>query len=314
MLHIIGFVLKCIGILLAIILGLIVLVLCVVLFMPIRYKVNAGFPGKVEEIEADVKVTWILRLLQVNVRWAKQQLEWKVKVAWKRFSDKDESVEKAEKPSKKASKKEPRKEKSTEISKTESVVQKNSAATKKEPEKVSKTVEEKKEEPQKEEIKNERASKESLWEKIKKKIQGIFEGIKYTFQKIYDKIKAGIDLKDKAVNFLTDRTHKAAFKRVIKELVWLKRFFRIKKGNINLRFGFDDPSTTGQVLAILSVIYPFIEGNMNVEPEFEEKCLEGQVYLKGHLRIIHLAVLAVKVILDKNVRKTYKDIMALMPK
>lgn len=298
MLHIIGVILKCIGILIAVILGLIVFVLSTVLFVPIRFEAKAVFPGKKEEILASAKVTWLWHLIRADVTWQEQKLEWKVRAAWKIFDGKEEDVkteveeEVAEKTEVTTLKAEPEKEKK--LKKVEMLEGTKLLAAKE-------TSREGKENAQK---------KESFWEKVKKKIQGFIERIKYTFRKICDKIKEGAALKDKVTAFLTDEVHKAALMRVKKEFIWLKRFFKITKGNINLRFGFEDPAVTGYALAGLSVLYALLEGNVYVEPDFEEKCLEGSVYLKGRLRLIHPTILAIKVILDKNVRQTYKDIKA----
>ena len=48
--------------------------------------------------------------------------------------------------------------------------------------------------------------------------------------------------------------------------------------------------------------------NMDLEPDFEKRVLEGSVYVKGRLRTVHMAVFAAKMLLDKNIRSTYHDI------
>lgn len=297
MLHIIGMILKCIGILLAVILGLIVLLLVIVLFVPIRFEINASFSGKPEDITASAKVTWILHLIRADVKWQKQKLDWRVRAAWKIFDGKEdvkEEVKEVEEAGWNVDEKETKTAK-VETPKAES---KKIESPKKESEK----------KPETEEPIEDKVSEKTFLKKIKGEILEIIERIKCTFQKICDKIKEGIDLKEKVVEFLTSKVHRAAFLRVRKELVWLKRFFKVKKGNINLRFGFEDPATTGQALAALSVLYALLNGNVYVEPDFEEKCLEGRVYLKGRLRLIYPTILAIKVVLDKNIRQTYKDI------
>lgn len=297
MLHIIGIILKCIGILLAVILGIIVLVSLAVLFVPIRYEVDARFPGKAENISVNVKVTWFLHMIRADVAWKEQKLDWRVRAVWKVFGGKDEE-EKSESTGDKEEKKVPEK--------TRKQVKENVSETVKDS--IIESPQKKAEMPKNE---TPEPKKEEKAKKIKKKIQTILDRIKCTFQRIYDKIKAGANLKDKIVKFLTNEVHKSAFMRVKKELIWLKRFFKVTKGNINLRFGLEDPALTGQVLGVLSALYPLLEGNMYVEPDFEDQCLEGNVYLKGRLRLIHPTVLAVKLLIDKNIRQTYKDIKAL---
>ena len=44
---------------------------------------------------------------------------------------------------------------------------------------------------------------------------------------------------------------------------------------------------TGQVLAGLSMPYPFWGEHVSIIPDFEQKVLEGSLYIKGRIRIIH---------------------------
>ena len=48
MLHIIGMILKIIGIILAVILGILVLLICIVLFVPLKYEIKAKFEGTLD--------------------------------------------------------------------------------------------------------------------------------------------------------------------------------------------------------------------------------------------------------------------------
>ena len=77
---------------------------------------------------------------------------------------------------------------------------------------------------------------------------------------------------------------------------------------MNLHFGFEDPYRTGQCLAVLSMLYPFVGEYMNIQPEFEKQVLEGEAYVKGTVRAVYLVIFAGKMLLDKHVRATYRNI------
>lgn len=62
LLHILLFLLKLIGIVLLVILGLIVLILAIILLTPIRYRIGAS---KYQTIQAEGKVTWLFRLIEM---------------------------------------------------------------------------------------------------------------------------------------------------------------------------------------------------------------------------------------------------------
>lgn len=83
MLQILLLILKIIGIFLAVLFGLLILILCIVLFVPIRYQGKASFEGDIDSAKARGEVTWLLRLVGVTVQFRERKLKWKVRVATK---------------------------------------------------------------------------------------------------------------------------------------------------------------------------------------------------------------------------------------
>jgi hypothetical protein len=69
--HIIFFILKLIGIILASILGLIVLLLLIVLLVPIRYRVNAEHE---DDFHAEAKVSWLMRIIYLRLKFTDNHL------------------------------------------------------------------------------------------------------------------------------------------------------------------------------------------------------------------------------------------------
>ena len=68
--------------------------------------------------------------------------------------------------------------------------------------------------------------------------------------------------------------------------------------------GFDDPATTGNVLAAASILYAFYGDRLQVTPYFDQEILEGEVEASGRVR------LAAKVWFHKDfrmLRKEYKN-------
>ena len=149
-----------------------------------------------------------------------------------------------------------------------------------------------------------------LIRKLSQKLREILEKIKCTWKNLCDKIKNIAEKKDKILEFLEKENHKAAFERGKKELVWVKRLLKPEKLRIRLHYGFEDPYHTGQVLALCGMLYAFVGENMDLEPDFENRVFDGTVYIKGRIRAVHMAIFAVKLLLDKNIRSTYHDIRA----
>ena len=100
-LHIIGLILKIIGIILLVILGILLLVIGVLLFVPLRYELCAGFPGKLEDAEGNLKISWLLHLIAGRVEYRNGDVKWQGRIAWKKLGDvleaEDKPVRKKEK-------------------------------------------------------------------------------------------------------------------------------------------------------------------------------------------------------------------------
>lgn len=77
MLSVILLILKLIGILLASIIGMILLVVCLVLLVPLRYKIYGAYD---KDIYGKIKVHWLLHLIGVQVLYVNEKLTTKVKV------------------------------------------------------------------------------------------------------------------------------------------------------------------------------------------------------------------------------------------
>ena len=106
--------------------------------------------------------------------------------------------------------------------------------------------------------------------------------------------------------FATDDRTKAA-----RSLAWSQlKGFLVKllpnKVRGDLRFGTDDPALTGEILGGISIFYPLFMDNVKVVPDFQETVLEGELYLKGRIRLLTVAQIAWRLYRDKNVRFVYR--------
>lgn len=58
------------------------------------------------------------------------------------------------------------------------------------------------------------------------------------------------------------------------------------------------------------MLYPFYGEMLVIEPDFEEKVLEGEIHIKGCVRGIYAVIVFFNLILNKDMRTTYKHIRA----
>lgn len=315
MLHIIGLILRILGICLLGIIGVLLLLLCILLFVPVRYELRAEFPGEIRGSKVNFRLTWLLHLLSAKACYEEQELTWRVRVAWKKFAkaempvgetEEEPDIEKAADTKQEPDAKQALDEKEKSDIKEASDIKGISEDSSKK-----RTERENQENGKKE-------KKPSVYERLNQKIIAIWRKIKYTFVKICGKIK-GIaknisDTKDAIQIFLNDEVHRSAFRKVKKELIWMKRLLKPKIFRVRLNYGFEDPCLTGQVLGLLGMVYPFVGDNMEIEPDFEQKVLQGDIHIKGRIRMIHLAVFGVKLFIHKETRKTIMEIRNMVMK
>ncbi len=396
MLHILLLILKVIGIIFAVILGILVLLACVVLYVPVRYDIKASCDGTFAGIRAGARVTWLLHLVGFYACYEEKKLTWRIRIAWKNirsgqeekstirsevetydkemeelWEDVEEDEEEDEEPAEaveeegkesgdvmveetRRCREEPAKtvegeEESADTREVEEVGQlceasgedasENEEGACREPCEASggRAVLEEGQagsDPEVEEgeacltegledsgegCEEEHRSVwqkiadlcQSIWQKITglyRKITGIPAKVKDSIGNIGGKIEALRGKKDKIMDFLTDETHKKAFVKAKDELWRLLRKLKPKKVAARVRYGFEDPSLTGRILAGISVLYPFLGDDVSVYPDFEQKVLDGKLEIAGKIKVSYFVWLLWKLVWCKDVRMTYRHI------
>ena len=286
MLHILFLILKIIGIILLVILGIALTLVGTVLFVPVRYRVKTETTDGMKGVRAEAKATWLFHLISAFVTYQEEELDWKIRIGWKKIRASEEDVGIEENVEEKTS---------SDTKKTTSTEETSS--------KEKASGEEKASDDKKSSVKKTTSNEESASDQSKKKDNWI-EKIKCTIREICDKIK---NIED----FLMEEAHIQAFLRLKKELVFLIKKIKPDKMKGYLRFGLEDPYNTGRVLAVFSVFYPFYGENIQIYPEFEREIIEGDVYFKGRIHLIHLLLVFGRTYFDKNVKTAYKKLKEL---
>ncbi|WP_251387193.1 DUF2953 domain-containing protein [Mediterraneibacter agrestimuris] len=304
MLHIILAVLRIIGWILLAVLGLVVLLSCIVLFTPLRYEIKAKCDGDLDSLDGRVKFSYFLHLISGSIRYADKRLVWKLRIAWKKLSSEEDAAEAVKEAADEAG--------DVLEAGLESVDEAVDEAVKH-------SAEEKYGKPAEIlDMKTNAAGgitdqnrnishlkSENVTETIKEE-NAPQEKVSCKFESICDKIKELIRKKDIVMDFLTNEIHKAAFVKVISEIKRLLRKLIPKRINGNLEFGFEDPSLTGKVLAGLSILYPYTADYVHVTPQFEDKVLKGDIYVKGSVAARLFVSVGMRLLLNRNIRTTIK--------
>lgn len=327
MLQILFMILKILGILLLVVLGIILAVLLLVLFVPLRYRADAVFDGKPQ---GGVLVSWLLHLVTVRVNYD-GSIKALVKVLWFRLFDKtvwpaeepeiSEGADVTESVAAAETMKEAAPVENVEAAETMKTVETGKIVESVKPEQPEQTVGAAKPEKTVDTVNTastehtddavQKTRLESLIEKVVSLIQTAFTKISCAYQQICGKVDAEQEKIELARTFLADQENRNTLHLLWKQVKKLFCHILPRRIGGRIRFGFDDPATTGQILTYVSPFYGLYAKTLELEPVFDEKVVEGELHVKGHIRVASLLWIVIRVFLNKNFRVLLKKIMAM---
>ena len=104
-----------------------------------------------------------------------------------------------------------------------------------------------------------------------------------------------------------DEENQEAVRLLISRVKYLLHHLRFRKFEGRLAFGFEDPATVGRMLAILSLFYPLYGEHFTITPVFDHTLFEGEIALKGHVRLIHILIAVIQLMMNKKIRGLVLD-------
>lgn len=156
---------------------------------------------------------------------------------------------------------------------------------------------------------------------ILEKIQTIIKKIQDTFQKIrafslqIDTMKKKLDkIKDKAeqmIDFVNSSKSQQGFDVILDALRQFWGVIRPQKAKGWIHYGFDTPDTTGMLYGVSMVIFSGDFGQVQIEPDFEQAVIEGEIMLKGRLRLGTLLWMAWKVWKNPKFKYVFSEVKRL---
>lgn len=304
-------ILKIIGILLLVVIGLLILGILAILFVPLRYDGKISYNDKNQCVAT--QITWMFRLICIEGGYqekvyARARLLWFTLWKWKadeKENDKEDHLESAdyseeeldrlleERSQKEESKEETKEATVIEEKMDEPAVEENLTEvqpTEIEPKEVEPTEIESKEVESKEAESKEKKPKKIQFQQIGKRIKEIKEKIKHIKEMASDQ-----------------RIHRAIL--LLIDGAWkMVRHSLPRKIKGRAKFGFEDPSTTGQILTYVSLLYPCYAKSVELVPMFTEKVIDLDLYFRGRVRLFSLIWICVKIWFDRNFRYLYKKV------
>lgn len=332
MLHVVLLILKIIGIIIAVLLGLVILTVAAVLFVPIRYTAKAQYKDGIPIIQA--KVTWLFHLLRIKCLFNLEEgLNIRIKILFfnlkssKKDAKDEEHIEK--KDTKKHRKKKERSvfeeehqsddtdvffdkpEESIDIAAMEDVYKNPISDIEMSGIEINEENTENKEhlfetDVFEEDIKEHKKIKKNIFLIIKNKIKDIIQKIIALIQKV-KVTKENITKKSKEISdMINDPKNREMVAFLWVQVKKLLKILKPKKVEAYIHFGLKDAETTGKAAMYAASLYGFIGKNVTIYPDFEQEIIEGNIYIKGSIQLFPIGIIALKVYRNKQVRKYIK--------
>lgn len=135
------------------------------------------------------------------------------------------------------------------------------------------------------------------------KIAGFFEKIRYTIRKICDKIKYILKNISFYKELWNDPDTKGLLQHAGKRIGHILKRLRPRKLNVNARIGTGSPDTTGYLYGIYGMILPKLGKGVCITPDFEQAILEGDFKASGHFTVACVLFHSARLLMDKRLQQ-----------
>lgn len=289
MVHILLLILKAIGILILVLLGLVLAVVCLVLFVPVCYEAGGSWKDKPA---GKGKISWLFGAVSLSAGYDGDEsgLTAGVRLFGQKLWEMGEEKEtpKAPRPLDEetlrgtdAERKEPKDRKKPEEKET-ALWEENQQPR-----------------PEPEDKRHTEHKKKDVFGRAK----GFLEKLKFSFQSFCDKLKNIQNIAEEKKAWLEDEENQASLKLLWKQTGRFLRHVCPRGGEGSVTFGFEEPYLTGQALSAAALIYPFFEGNLEICPVFDETVFEAEGSFKGRIRAGYLLWLGLGILRDGHTRR-----------
>lgn len=140
--------------------------------------------------------------------------------------------------------------------------------------------------------------------RLGRRIDSMAKTVVSKFKDLSEKFASLKKKKDGYTKLVNNVRTKEAIRVAKAQLIAVLKHLKPTKVKGQLVYGTGDPATTGQHLGYMSVLFPLYCDHIDVTPDFMEKRLEGDLFMKGRVRLITIGWYVLKVIWNKNVKIT----------
>ena len=290
-------ILKIVGICFLVLLGIVLVLVLSVMFIPVRYRIR----GKGETsgtMEADAVFSWVFHLLHYRIQYGEDGVQTKMRILGISINLNKKKKQKRKQKEKSDSSK-ARAAEETNIQEKQSIEEKQEIEKIEEKESIGEVEEKRNSEEvlrQSSEKEPDSSGKTSFRKKfsLKKKIGNIKKKI-WKIKQQLGNIKS----------IISEETNRNAVAVLFQELKYLLKHYSPRKASGELQFSMGDPADTGQILGVISLFPFWYRYKISVTPDFmaENSYAEGTLFMKGYMRSVHLLVIGIRMMKNKDIRK-----------
>ncbi len=314
-----AFLLKLLQIIMIVVLCLLLFVLavaCLILFCPICYKGAAEYHGN---LWAKGKVTWLFFILSVTFSYQEGKADSKICIFGidiLKFLEKhqrhDADIEKQEQAKERKQRRGKRQERQPDLEVSEAETpEKEESALPEIPDLEASQIQEEGEAAQTDLIADEVQDEEQVGklgiEAFLQRIRELFllpwKKIKAFFQmlrQILAKIKGKAESAGKIWEFWKSEITQGMVCILKDNVLHLLRKIKPKVLRGRILFGTGDPCTTGRLLGAAAILYAAWGKGVQVVPDFEEACFEGELYIRGRISLITLLFIVIRILISNE--------------
>lgn len=139
--------------------------------------------------------------------------------------------------------------------------------------------------------------------KITDRLYGFYEKIRYTFRKIYSKIKNILQNITFYKELWNDPDTQGLLKHAGKRLGHIFKRLHPRRLTVTATVGTGSPDTTGYLYGIYGMLLPKMGKGICITPDFEQAILEGDFNASGHFTVGCVLFQSLRLFLDRRLRQ-----------
>ena len=302
-------ILKIIGITLLSIISLLLIIIALVLFVPIRYRIIAN---KFEDSDfyAEVKLTWLLHFVNILVKYT-DDLYYRVRITLI-------PIKKSDNLKKHKTKKND--DKNIELCEDKTINADEGINNGSDELKVISPEQEENQISDCESINIDEVDETNEDADNSDDNKGIIYKIRFILTKIFEflfnikeKLKAAYNTVvniynniDYYINALNDERNKKVFSLCLSQASNIIKNIKPKVFRGNLSIGLDEPYTMGQILSIYGILFPIIHDKITINPVYDREVIEGDLFIKGRITVFILIMAAIKIYFNRDYKRMIK--------